>query len=346
VKFDEKKVADNSKADVKAKDASGNTADPNKKPSAGNIYISIYDKEYQSVTYSENKDYKGVKTAIDEYTKTLADVFKVGGAAAGASSGSPMDIVKSLFSNSDTIINSVGSIVKTSLNLASVSNGVGITSTNEKTFIPGGIYVCNLIYSANSSIQTSSKTQVATMCLCRTIVATSIDLINAMLNQQLISQQMVLLGNKSLDVQRKQGEILGWSKVYPKYITLSVSKSKSQYTKVSQEMAAYLAADKFKFTDQEPDISGKNLQDMKVYAEVLEMMKQYGIWSGYKSAKELVDALIEGALDADDMSDAKDIITGSKEDLKELKTNSLEDYDKFVASFDQAVDQLRKMLGQ
>jgi len=252
--------------------------------------------------------------------------------------------LSSLFSNSSTIIQSVGSIIKTSLNLASVSTGVGIRQTNEKTFVPGGIYVCNLIYAANSSVQTSSRTEMATMSLCRTIVATSTDLINAMRNQQLIAQQMTLLGSQSLDVVRKQGEIIGWSKVYPKYIVLSIAKTKAQFVKVSQEMAAYLASDKYKFTEQEPDISGKDLTDIKVYADTLELMKQYGIWSGYKTASDVVGGLIESTVDTD-IKEASDIIAANKEDLKELKTNSMEDYDKFYHTYSETVKQLQQMLG-
>jgi len=255
-----------------------------------------------------------------------------------------MAIVSSLFSNSSTIIQSVGSIIKTSLNLASVSTGVGIRQTNEKTFVPGGIYVCNLIYAANSSVQTSSRTEMATMSLCRTIVATSTDLINAMRNQQLIAQQMTLLGSQSLDVVRKQGEIIGWSKVYPKYVVLSIAQSKAQFIKVSQEMAAYLASDKYKFTEQEPDISGKDLTDIKVYAATLDLMKQYGIWYGYKTAKDVVDSLIIASIDLD-IADAREIINSSKEDLKELKTNSMEDYDKFYHSYAETVTHLQQMLG-
>ena len=347
VKLDEKDLPDpkqNNQAEVKTKDENGNETDPAKATSS-NQYIAIYDKKYMSVTYSGNKDFKGVKQAVDEYGKELNNLFTAGaGAGAAAASGNPLSVVKTLFSNSDSIMGSITGIVKTTLNLVSVQSAVGITEYVESTFIPGGIYVCNLVYTANSQVQTSSKTESAAMSICHTIVCTSTDLINAMRNQQLISQQMVLMSNFSLDVMQKQGEILGWGEAYPSFLKLTLTTKKSKFNEVSNYMKSHLAGLPWK-ADQGPTAAGKDLTELAVYQSSLNDFKNYGFYRGYTSAIELVDTIIEAALDSTDMSEFKDSLKDCKEALAELKSSTLEDYNTFYKTYQDAIEKLRSMIG-
>lgn len=332
----------NNHVEVTAKDAAGNSVDP-KSAANGNQYISIYDKSFLSVTYSENKDFKTAKQCVDEYSQNLMNLVNAGVSAGEAAAGSPLAVVGTLFSNANSIVDSIGGIIKTSLNLAAVSSGVGIQQTIETTFVPGGIYVCNLIYTANSNLQTARKTETCAMSICHTIICTSTDLINAMRNQQLISQQMTLMSHFSLDVIRKQGEILGWSDVYPKFITLGVARNKAKFVQISKEMESYLAGMPYR-SEQEPSLQGIDLTNMADYSRALTNFKDFGRYMGYKGAKDLVDTLIESCYE-EDFDTAHEIIVSRKEDLKELKTNSMEDYDKFYHSYQDAIQTLRSMLG-
>src|SRR3990167_10377593 len=284
-----------------------------------NQCIVIYDKQYVSAIFAQS-NFGDITNVVENHVNELNDFVC-------SSADGSLTVVKRLLLDGSTP-KSVGAIVKTAINLACVQSAVGISQYEQWTFVPSGVFVCNLIFTTNAKIGTES----VPLSICRTIVCTSTHMLDA-LNREI--GKLEILSNYYCDAVAKLGEIAGWAEAYPNFIKLAATSDKSKFEKASMSMKNNLNL--FPWNSEQAPRKGKDVTDPFCVQAMANDFKAYGKYIGFASAIKYVDALVS----SDDISAYKDIVRDCKGAINELKSNTVYDYENFLQGYQQAMENER-----